>query len=478
MKLNIEQEASIKDIVDFVRDPSTDLKMYVLSGPAGAGKTTIIKHALQKVNEWYETKRALGITVKPRKVQFTASTNKAAETLELSLEGAGFDSVTTFHSFLSLQLRHSQLDYRDFLVSSRPEDKLSDLVLVIDEASYIDFNQLCLILSKMGSNVRILFIGDAAQCKSSGDPNVTDTTRDLIDPDWVWEHYKITSKELPVFNMDIPRTELTIVERSDKDNPIQKTVLALRQMILSGDTSLPNAQVNGKEVHWLPRDEFDKLIIQDMTSPDWAYQTSKVLAYRNKRVQVFNQLVEGVKKEVIQPQEGDYMLNNSYVGATKCTPPISTDRTVLIKHVGEETTMMGIPGWPVRTSRNMEGMVMRSVKGDIEMEPYFLPKDSHDKTRMVEKWRKKLVKLQGQENVNEEEYRKTLNTFEFIKNQWVDFRSMYACTILKSQGSTFRRVFIDLADLAMCRDLDQRNRMLYVAFSRARMQVFLTGNIK
>ena len=60
--------------------------------------------------------------------------------------------------------------------------------------------------------------------------------------------------------------------------------------------------------------------------------------------------------------------------------------------------------------------------------------------------------------------------------EWVDLRSAYACTINKAQGSTFDRVFIDLDDVSRCNMGDQIARMLYVAVSRARQQVFLTGD--
>jgi ATP-dependent exoDNAse (exonuclease V) alpha subunit len=64
-----------------------------------------------------------------------------------------------------------------------------------------------------------------------------------------------------------------------------------------------------------------------------------------------------------------------------------------------------------------------------------------------------------------------------IENQWVDLRAAYACTINKAQGSTFDRVFIDLDDIRRCNSGDQIARMLYVGVSRARHQVFLTGDL-
>ena len=71
---------------------------------------------------------------------------------------------------------------------------------------------------------------------------------------------------------------------------------------------------------------------------------------------------------------------------------------------------------------------------------------------------------------------KELRVAEQIDKDWVDLRSVYACTINKSQGSTYDKVFIDLDDLKGCRNNEQIARMLYVGVSRARHQVILTGD--
>jgi ATP-dependent exoDNAse (exonuclease V) alpha subunit len=66
---------------------------------------------------------------------------------------------------------------------------------------------------------------------------------------------------------------------------------------------------------------------------------------------------------------------------------------------------------------------------------------------------------------------------ERIDSQWIDLRGAYASTVNKAQGSTFDRVFIDLDDIRRCNSGDQIARMLYVGVSRAKQQVFLTGDI-
>lgn len=59
------------------------------------------------------------------------------------------------------------------------------------------------------------------------------------------------------------------------------------------------------------------------------------------------------------------------------------------------------------------------------------------------------------------------------KERFIDLRHAEALTIHKSQGSTFDTVFVDLASLMSCRNPDDRRRLLYVACSRAKRQLYL-----
>jgi ATP-dependent exoDNAse (exonuclease V) alpha subunit len=72
---------------------------------------------------------------------------------------------------------------------------------------------------------------------------------------------------------------------------------------------------------------------------------------------------------------------------------------------------------------------------------------------------------------------KDFNLIAEIENSWIDLRGAYAQTINKAQGSTYDRVYIDLDDVSGCRNKNQLARMLYVGVSRAKYQVFLTGDL-
>jgi ATP-dependent exoDNAse (exonuclease V) alpha subunit len=92
----------------------------------------------------------------------------------------------------------------------------------------------------------------------------------------------------------------------------------------------------------------------------------------------------------------------------------------------------------------------------------FMTQVPGDKNKLINKYRKK------------EQYDIVRN----IENMWIDLRSVYACTVNKSQGSTYDEVFIDLDDIKKCwRNQNQLARLLYVGASRPRNKIVLTGNM-
>ena len=60
-----------------------------------------------------------------------------------------------------------------------------------------------------------------------------------------------------------------------------------------------------------------------------------------------------------------------------------------------------------------------------------------------------------------------------IKEGLLDLRFNEASTIHCSQGSTYDRVFIHMTDLLTCKSYSTKARLLYVALSRAKNDVYI-----
>ena len=115
--------------------------------------------------------------------------------------------------------------------------------------------------------------------------------------------------------------------------------------------------------------------------------------------------------------------------------------------------------------------VYRGMHGDIAIPGYqvtltsfvriFVPADINDVKDALKAFKKE----------------KAWMDFYHLKEHVADLRPVFASTVHKSQGSTYSHVFIDLDDIGRCNITDDVARMLYVAISRAKRNVYLVGDL-
>ena len=67
--------------------------------------------------------------------------------------------------------------------------------------------------------------------------------------------------------------------------------------------------------------------------------------------------------------------------------------------------------------------------------------------------------------------------FAFKDSAFADLRPVHASTVHRSQGSTYEKVFVDLTDIGRSTRRDVLLRLLYVALTRARGDVVVTGEL-
>jgi hypothetical protein len=182
---------------------------------------------------------------------------------------------------------------------------------------------------------------------------------------------------------------------------------------------------------------------QEFTRPDWKHADSKILAWTNKCVIGFNHYMNTLVTGDPHFQAGDYAICNSFISKGKHT--IKTDQMVEITAISEDLHEHGVLGNNFLVDNHW----------------YFMPKTLASKKERLRK-----AKAEGD-----------IHIVADIESSWIDLRAAYASTINKSQGSTYKKAFIDLDDVARCNDGNQLARMLYVGISRASEQVFLTGDL-
>jgi hypothetical protein len=287
--------------------------------------------------------------------------------------------------------------------------------LFIDEASYIDSGLLSWIFNIVRGS-KIVFIGDPAQ----------------LTP--------VKSSSTPVFAANFPGAALTQVVRTG-DNPILDLSTKFRETVNTGEFF--KFSPDGHYIKYMDRDAFNQEVLNEFTRTNWKYHDSKLLGWTNKCVINYNHAIRDASTGNPKFQVGDYAICNSYVSSRKSS--IKTDQTVLITRISEETDVHGVTGHWVTVDHRHE---------------FFFPNSLTEK-----KTRLNIAMANDEFHVSRE-----------ITESWIDLRAAYAQTVNKSQGSTYKKVFIDLDDISRCNSGNQIARMLYVGVSRAQEQVILTGD--
>ena len=390
-----------------------DEQVFVLAGYSGTGKTTLVKELLKQLPSMFAVNRLIAPQGQSKQVYLTATTNKAAENFE-DLTGT---EVVTIHSFLGLRVETIYQTGEKKLVQSSTRGVTENALIFIDEASYID-SSLLDVLFKSIKDCKVVFIGDPAQ----------------LTP--------VKSGNTPVFKAGFGGYCLTEVVRQASGNQILTLSELFRKQVTTGETF--QFKPDGIAIEHLARDDFNDAITSEFNRNDWKDRDSKVLAWTNKAVIGFNQFVSNSISSTPDLQMGDYAVVNNFVASGRTA--LKTDQTVYISKVGQPTKEHGVTG------------------------KYFTLDHSHVSFFVPDYLSEKRARIKLARNDGEVEVLRDIDT-------WLDLRAAYSCTINKSQGSTYDKVFIDLNDVSKCNSDDQVARMLYVGVSRAKTKVFLTGDI-
>ena len=387
--------------------------VFVLRGYSGCGKSTLVRTIIDQMPKFWKTAKLINPKVQELQIKLTATTNKAAENLG-QITGM---NVGTIHSFLSLRV---MTDYRTNVTTLTPRTQTpkEGYLLFVDEASYID-KSLMRWIFQLTRNCKIVFVGDPAQLtpvKSSG---------------------------TPVFELNYKGAELTQVVRQAEGNPIVDLSTKFRNTVNTGEFF--SFEPDGQHIQYMSRDDYNAAIEAEFTRPDWKFRDSKILAWTNKVVIAYNKYVcERISGDP-EFQVGDYAVVNEFCMTGKGLS-LKTDQMVQITHISEDEIRYDVPGNWITMDHIYKAFHPKSLK-------------------------------QKNDRIKEARANNEITLVTQICQEWIDLRQAYACTINKAQGSTYDRVFVDLDDIRRCNSGDQIARMLYVAVSRARHTVYLTGDL-
>lgn len=427
--------------------------IITLTGPAGSGKTTVVKEIIKRS------------TI--RSVAVSAPTHQAKTVINRITGYPG----ETIQALLGLRpnMNMEEFDPTNVLFLPEGQERISKYGLVIiDECSMIGdyIDKLIHKLSKE-YKVKILFIGDRYQLPPV-EKNKTD--------------FKIS----PTFTK-YPQVELTEIVRQADSNPVNELIYMATQDVINGtDKFLPHVlklqdTFNDIGEGYLLRKgpDYIKEILTHYRSPEAhsdPYDT-KLLAFDNITVSTVNkflrtQLIKST--ELVAP--GDLIKGYNTVGEETDTPPYYSShirnsedyiiKDVQIKEVKVLKAYYTVYECTVVGSGQVLTILHPDSKADFEMELV----QRHNNGVQFRSWRpfydfknKLLVNYEVFNSFNDKVCKK-------------DFDYGYCQTTHKSQGSTYNNVGLYIPSFRTCYHAFTRRSLLYVATSRTSKTLLFYDN--
>ncbi len=418
LKLTNDQNNASAAFTSFLLDDNE--KFFVISGGAGSGKSTLLKHLLDTLEDKYKMVNMLKQrNQKCLTVALTATTNKAVAVLK----EMGNAEPTTIHSFLKLTLKPNFKTGKTQLVKTKKTQKISNHLIVIDEASMIDFidpdgamTLYDFIEELVDDSCKIVLVGDQFQLAPV---NHSTTLMETLSCD---------------------KAELNQILRNT--GIIKATGQQFKDTVKTGKFNPIIA--DGCDLQQVDGPTFQRLMDQAFTDEHYTSHTAKVLAWTNARVIAYNDHIRKLKGYGSSITAGETVVTTKPIIGRGYNIPIDSD--VYIKDIEPETK-----------ERNVAGCYVTLGSGHTA----FLPNSQVEAKALLKRYAKK----------------KDWMEYFSVKDSWLDLRPNYASSTHKAQGSTYETVFIDMINIGKCRVPSDVARMCYVAITRASKQVIIYGDL-
>ena len=358
----------------------------------------------------------------PLDTLFTATTNKASNVLATIMDR----SVITIFKALNLT-PFDNYDTGKTELKQTDEVTFDNSLIIIDEA-YMLTAPVLAYLRTASPRTKIIFIGDSYQL-----------------PPVFYKNSPITHEVANVIT-------LTKIRRTDKP-AIQAISKQLRDNVdthtfgkLLRDNNVVTAVSSIEFINQIT-DAF-------ITDPE----NTKIVAWTNERVINYNRYINNLLHNQEDFAVGDKIIVNK--------PILSNESKKVIYPVDAEAYITDISETIV--SINTAGRVLEMAAYQMTLNHsvlIYLPKHPSKVKEILKHFKKQ----------------KDWGNFFKIKNYFADIRHPYACTVHKSQGSTYKTIFIDVSNISKNNKKDELAKLMYVAVTRASHKIVMcldTANIE
>lgn len=416
MGLNQEQQEVCNDIL---RELYSGTKRIILSGSAGVGKTFLMGHLVNKIQE---------DEILPKAIYVSAPTHKALSVLKSKIdpmEDLKEVKFMTVHSGLNLKRKFGKDGKVFFYKNKRGVTKYenSKALIIIDEASMLG-KDLIKFTDDLGDNP-ILFVGDEKQINP-----VNESTSPVFDQFWL-------------------QMSLKTIVRQAESNPI----INLSRDLSKVSTKEHNVTEEG--VGYLFSNDREKVIerLAEANGTD----AIKYLAYTNAEVDSINNAVRrSIYGSPSLLEEGEVIIVNSPIKSRKTDSMYHTNEEVYIDTVEVMTKKFPLP-------KGMLGGSTEFKVYDVNHGMYAIHEDS-----VIDFMR--IMKFIKDECINGTVNWKDLYDF---KESFLDFKYNHAITVHKSQGSTYETAIVNVGNINRIRKEAERRKLLYTAVTRPSTKLVL-----
>ncbi len=432
------QQLAMDKISNFIHS-NDPFEIFILTGYAGTGKTTLIANLIQTFRKTQFKCVALAPTGRAAKVLSTYSKSKAL-TIHRKIYITEKDEISTGSSFSLAANKHSNtffiIDEASMIAAQTQSNDYGDKDVLADLIEYV----------YSGENCKIIFVGDKGQL-----PPVGSDKSPALDENYIKSHY-----HFKVYSSDL----LEIVRQENESG-----ILTLASMYRKFNKTIPKISpfqdvklINGTELQEEIESAYQK----------FGQDEVMVVTRSNKRANMFNQ---HIRQKILWQEEdlnaGDILMvtknNYFWVEAKSKIGFIANGEMMEILKIIRREKMYGY---------EFADVLVRLIDyPDIpEMEFKINLHSIHSETANLSRDELKMLFY----NIAREDYPFELNTKNrnrLLMNhpyfQALQVKFGYAVTCHKAQGGQWKSVFIDQGYFVHDMWNEDYMRWLYTAFTRA-----------
>ena len=356
-------------------------------------------------------------TIKNKKIAITAPTNNAVDLIRTDLKiDATFGTIQTF---LNLESKYNyssgELNFERNLLR-RNNFKIFDL-LIIDESSMLEDKILIDILSQK-TKCKIIFLGDEFQI-----PPVNNSNEFIFDKEFQKE-----------FKIEV--LELSNILRQDKNNDVIKLSEILRTNINNDIDIYSILKQFNKNIKLIDINNLNEIL------PKYLPDSIKIIGYTNKTIEKLNDICRSYLFE----NQNKLIPNEKII--IDSTYSINDNK---ILYTNEVVTIIDYRIDWIMGFKTYHAKIMNNKNKCFEI------KIIHEDSEIMLD-----VCL-----TNLSKFNKWKEFYE-LNNIFCKIKHCYAITCHKAQGNTYENSVIMLRDIMKNKNIKERNRIIYTAFTRSR----------